>query len=103
MPRTKLADRTLPPYTRGEEIFNMVSHIVGGGFGVVALALCVVFAVLHRNWWGLGTLYRYLMFITINNNSWYNHFLNSTLSAIILAILGGITPITATSYLSETR
>ena len=28
--RTKLKDRTLPDYTRGEEIFNMVSHIVGG-------------------------------------------------------------------------
>ena len=29
MQRTKLADRTLPDYTKGEEIFNMVSHIVG--------------------------------------------------------------------------
>ena len=59
MPRTKLADRVLPPYTRGEEIFNMVSHIVGGGFGVIALSLCVIFSVLHRNWWGLagGVIY----------------------------------------------
>ena len=30
MTRTKLADRILPNYTRGEEIFNMTSHIVGG-------------------------------------------------------------------------
>ena len=28
MGRTKLADRVLPTYTKGEEIFNMVSHIV---------------------------------------------------------------------------
>lgn len=42
MKRTKLRDRLLPDYTRGEEIFNMVSHIVGGGFGVIALATCVV-------------------------------------------------------------
>ena len=35
--RTKLADRTLPDYTRGNEIFNMVSHIVGGALGLVAL------------------------------------------------------------------
>lgn len=42
MERTKLRDRLLPDYTRGEEIFNMVSHIVGGGFGVIALATCVV-------------------------------------------------------------
>lgn len=31
MKRTKLIDRLLPDYTNGEEIFNMVSHIVGGG------------------------------------------------------------------------
>ncbi len=42
MKRTKLRDRMLPDYTRGEEIFNMVTHIVGGGFGVIALATCVV-------------------------------------------------------------
>lgn len=42
MKRTKLRDRLLPDYTRGEEIFNMVSHIVGGGFGVIAFATCVV-------------------------------------------------------------
>ena len=37
--RTKLADRKLPRYTRGEEIFNMVSHIVGAALGVAALAV----------------------------------------------------------------
>ena len=74
MPRTKLADRTLPPYTRGEEIFNMVSHIVGGGFGVVALALCVVFAVLHRNWWGLagGVVYGLTMIFLYTMSSVYH-------------------------------
>lgn len=46
MKRTKLRDRLLPDYTRGEEIFNMVSHIVGGGFGVIALAACVIKAFL---------------------------------------------------------
>ena len=53
MTRTKLADRTLPDYTRGEEILNMVSHIVGGGLGVIATILCVVFAALHHNVWGV--------------------------------------------------
>ena len=42
MSRTKLKDRLLPNYTRGEEIFNMVSHIVGGAVGIAALVLCVV-------------------------------------------------------------
>lgn len=42
MKRIKLKDRILPDYTKGEEIFNMVSHIVGGGFGVIALVFCVI-------------------------------------------------------------
>ncbi len=40
--RTKLADRPLPDYTRGEETFNMVSHIVGGGLGIVGMTLCII-------------------------------------------------------------
>ncbi|MGN1001704.1 MAG: hemolysin III family protein [Oscillospiraceae bacterium] len=53
MKRTKLRDRPLPDYTKGEEIFNMVSHIVGGGLGVVALVLCVVVSALHRDPWAV--------------------------------------------------
>ncbi len=53
MRRTKLADRKLPSYTKGEEITNMISHICGGALGVVALVLCVVFAALHRDPWGV--------------------------------------------------
>ena len=29
MTRTKLVDRVLPTYTKGEEIANMVTHIIG--------------------------------------------------------------------------
>ncbi len=53
MSRTKLRDRLLPDYTRGEEVFNMVTHIVGGGFGVVALALCVIFSSINRDPWAI--------------------------------------------------
>lgn len=49
MQRTKLADRVLPTYTKAEEIFNMVSHIVGGGLGVVALVLCVIMSAIHKD------------------------------------------------------
>ena len=48
--RIKLADRVLPDYCTGEEIMNMVTHIVGGGLGVIALALCVI------RGWGRGPL-----------------------------------------------
>ena len=53
MKRTKLIDRLLPDYTNGEEIFNMVSHIVGGGLGVIYLVLCVVFSAIKGNVWGV--------------------------------------------------
>ena len=45
MKRTKLSLRTLPAYCKGEEVMNMVTHIVGGGLGVLILALCVGRAV----------------------------------------------------------
>lgn len=48
MQRTPLKDRKLPDYTRGEEIFNMVTHIVGGGLAVVILVACVTVAAIHK-------------------------------------------------------
>lgn len=45
--RIKLRDRLLPDYTHGEEVMNTVTHIVGGGIGVLVLALCVIKAALY--------------------------------------------------------
>ena len=53
MKRTKLRDRVLPDYTRGEELMNTITHIVGGALSVAALVLCVVFAALHHNLYGI--------------------------------------------------
>ena len=53
--RTKLAERKLPNYTRGEEIFNMVTHIVGAAFGVVMLVLGIVFAAVRGHVAGVLT------------------------------------------------
>ena len=55
MKRTKLSDMKLPDYTRGEEIMNMVTHIVGGAIGFIALILCVSCAALHDNVYGIIT------------------------------------------------
>lgn len=44
---------TLPDYTRGEEICNMVTHIVGGAFGLVALLFCVAKSAYHASIWGV--------------------------------------------------
>ena len=47
--RTKLSDRKLPNYTKGEEIMNTVTHIAGGALGILILILCVIRAALHHN------------------------------------------------------
>ena len=88
MKRTKLDDRELPDYTRGEEIFNMVSHIVGGAFGVIALVLCTGFSIWHRNWWGLagGFFYGAMMIYLYTISSVY-HGLRPSKGKKVLQVL----------------
>ena len=59
MKRTKLADRKLPNYSKGEECMNMVTHIAGGGLAVLALVACVLKAALFGSAWGVvcGSIY----------------------------------------------
>lgn len=104
MKRTKLRDRILPKYIKGEEIFNMTSHIVGGALGIVALVLCVVFAAVHGNGYGVvsGAIYGVTMIILYTMSSIY-HGLNPKRKAkkvfqvldhcsIYLLIAGSYTP-----------
>ena len=53
MKRTRLCDRMLPVYSRGEELMNMITHIVGGALGVVVLLSCVILAALRDNFFGI--------------------------------------------------
>ena len=74
MQRVKLRDRILPKYTKGEEIFNMTSHIVGAVLGIVATVLCVVFAAIHGNVYGVvsGAIYGVTMIILYTMSSIYH-------------------------------
>ena len=103
--RIKLKDRTLPRYTKGEEIMNMVTHIVGGALGVVALVLCVVKAALNHNIYGVvgGAIFGTTMIILFTMSSIY-HGLKPDLTAkkvfqvidhcaIFILISGTYTPI----------
>lgn len=74
MRRTKLADRILPTYTKGEEIFNMISHIVGGALGIVVTTLCVIFAAIHNNVYGVvsGAIYGATVIILYTISSIYH-------------------------------
>lgn len=40
--RIPLKERTLPRYSVGEEVMNMITHIVGAILGVVVLVLCLL-------------------------------------------------------------
>lgn len=88
MSRTKLRDRLLPDYTRKEELFNMISHIVGGGFGVVALALCVVFSALKGNPWSVvGSAIYGASLISLYTMSSVYHGLKSEMGKKVMQVM----------------
>lgn len=88
MKRTRLCDRTLPDYTRGEEIFNYVSHIVGGAFGVVAFVSCVILAAIKGNVWGVvgSSIYGASLILLYTMSSVY-HALNKNMGKKVMQVL----------------
>ncbi len=104
MKRTKLDDRILPTYTRGEEIFNMVSHIVGAPLGIVAIVLGVIFSAINKSGYGIASSIVYgITLILLYTMSSIYHGLNPKLKAkkvfqiidhcsIFLLIAGTYTP-----------
>ena len=113
MKRIKLQDRELPTYTKGEEIFNMTSHIVGGALGIVATVLCIIFAAVHGNGYGVvsGAIYGVTMIVLYTMSSVY-HGLSPNLKAkkvfqvldhcsIFLLIAGSYTPFALCSIRQE--
>ena len=110
MKRVPLSERILPDYTRGEEIFNMVTHIVGGALGIAALVLCVVFSALKGNGYGVvsGALFGASMILLYAMSSIY-HGLSPNLGAkrvfqvldhctIFILIAGTYTPIALCAF-----
>ena len=104
MKRTKLADRILPSYTKGEEIFNMVSHIVGGVAGIVTIVLCSIFGAIRGNTYGVvsGVIFGVSMIFLYTMSSLYHGLKPNSNSkkvfqildhcAIFILIAGSYTP-----------
>lgn len=105
MKRTKLIDRVLPSYTKGDEIFNSVTHMVGGALGIVATVLCVVVAALNSSVYGVvgGAIFGASMTLMYTISSVY-HLLSPKLTAkkvmqildhctIFMLIAGTYTPV----------
>ena len=89
MKRTKLADRILPTYTKGEEIFNMVSHIVGGVAGIVTIVLCSVFGAIRNNAYGVvsGVIFGVSMIFLYTMSSLYHGLKPNSKSKKVFQIL----------------
>ena len=89
MRRTKLANRILPTYTKGEEIFNMTSHIVGGVAGIVAIVLCSVFGAIRGNAYGVvsGVIFGVSMLFLYTMSSLYHGLKPNSNSKKIFQIL----------------
>lgn len=102
--RTKLTDRQLPNYSKAEERFNYISHIVGGVVGLAALILCVAISSWNHNLMGIVTsaVYGITMILLYSMSSIYHGLKDSMAKrvfqvldhcAIYILIAGTYTPI----------
>ena len=88
MKRTPLHARVLPNYTRGEELMNMITHIVGGALGVVVLLSCVIRAALGDNYFGILSCTIYgTTFITMFTISSVYHGLAPGMSKKVMQVI----------------
>ena len=64
----------LPDYTRGEEITNMITHIIGAAFAIAAIPILIVIAAGHRNPWAIvsGAIYGATLLIMFTVSSVYH-------------------------------
>lgn len=88
MTQNKINTTETPLYTKGEEIFNMVSHIVGGALAIAAVTLCVIMAAIHHNVWGVvsGAIYGGSMIILYTMSSIYHGLRHNTAKKVFRVI-----------------
>ncbi len=110
MKRTKLRERILPDYTKGEEIMNMVTHIVGGAMGILVLILCILKSAFHHSAAGIigSVVYGISMIVLYTISSVY-HGLRPNMGkrvmqvidhcAIYFLIAGTYTPVMLSAFI----
>ena len=88
MKRTPLRERLLPNYSRGEELMNMITHIVGGALGLAVLLSCVIKAALRDNFFGILSCTIYgTTFITMFTISSVYHGLQAGMGKKVLQVI----------------
>ena len=88
MKRTPLRERVFPDYTRGEETFNMVSHIVGAAIAIAITVLCIIMGASHHNAWAVvsGAIYGSTMVIMFTVSSIY-HGLHENMGKQVMRVI----------------
>lgn len=92
-------------YTLGEEIFNSVSHGIGGGLSVAGTVVLIVIAAVHSNAWGVvsSAIFGASLIILYTMSTLYHAITNPTAkkffrimdhNTIFFLIAGTYTPIT---------
>ena len=104
MVRTPLSLRILPDYTKGEDVANMVTHIIGGTIGICVTVFAVLISCANGNVWGVvsGSIFGGSMVLLYAVSSVYhglkNNFGKKVMQVIdhctiYLLIAGTYTPI----------
>lgn len=88
MTESRLQKITIPDYTRGEEIFNMTTHIVGGAMGIFIFISTVVFSILKRDTFSIvsSIIYGLSMVILYTASSVYHGLVPGTAKKIMRVI-----------------
>jgi len=109
MIKEKQQKSNYPDYTRNEERFNMITHIVGASIGIAALLACIVVAGIYRHILGAitGIVYGLTVILLFTISSIY-HGLHAGKPkktfqvldhcAIYILIAGTYTPIVLTRF-----
>lgn len=88
MTRTALKNRALPDYTKGEEVFNMVTHIVGGAFGIIALVFGVILSARTGDPWKITSVSVYgITLVTMYTVSSVYHGLNINTAKKVMQVI----------------
>ena len=88
MDRIPLRERSLPDYTRGEEITNMVTHIVGAALSLPILVCGIVLAARHHNPWAIVSCSIYgLTMLWLYTMSGVYHGLHDSMGKRVLQVL----------------
>lgn len=88
MTRTKLCDRILPDYTKGEELFNSLSHFAGAVFGFVALLTCLFTSIGKRDIWGItaSSIYGTSLILLYTMSGLYHSFPKGMVKKVLQVI-----------------